>query len=397
MVDPAHWWHQWVHIVVAYIMPSVLVFICLWWVCKIVIQMFRQSLSHRFQDSAPDVASNSPFATGLFRFIRIYTWREQLWLTGGAVISLPVLYASLELPKNIINNAINSDHFPAIIIGLDLEQIQFLFILCGAFLITIVIHGILKYMINLFKGKVAECLLRRLRILVHREWERNHCPGGNAQLIPVLIQEIEPIGGFAGDIAVTPLFQGGTFLTILLFMIVQDPVLGAAAIALLPFQLALIPRLQKKINVLSRERVKQVRKLGSSLDEAYGFRSRTHLKTVHNSFRILQIIRFDIYKHKFLMKGLNNFLNNLSPFFFYTIGGFLVIDGNLSFGALVAVLSAHKDFSAPLKELFRYYQTMEDVKVRYDEIRNFLTIPSCGKQSADIVSIVKLNSSRLGK
>src|SRR3546814_9133384 len=72
------------------------------------------------------------------------------------------------------------------------------------------------------------------------------------------------------------------------------------------------------------------------------------------------------------MKGLNNFITQLTPFFFYTVGGYLVIEDRLSFGALVAVLAAHKDFSAPLKELLRYYQTMEDVRVRFDETQQFL-------------------------
>src|SRR3546814_8162662 len=72
------------------------------------------------------------------------------------------------------------------------------------------------------------------------------------------------------------------------------------------------------------------------------------------------------------MNCLNNFITQLTPFFFYTVGGYLVIEDRLSFGDLVAVLAAHKDFSAPLKELLRYYQTMEDVRVRFDETQQFL-------------------------
>jgi ABC-type multidrug transport system fused ATPase/permease subunit len=72
------------------------------------------------------------------------------------------------------------------------------------------------------------------------------------------------------------------------------------------------------------------------------------------------------------MKGLNNFITQLTPFFFYTVGGYLVIEDRLSFGALVAVLAAHKDFSAPLRELLKYYQTLEDVRVRFHETRRFL-------------------------
>src|SRR3546814_16823722 len=81
----------------------------------------------------------------------------------------------------------------------------------------------------------------------------------------MLVQEVGPIGGFAGDAFVLPLFQGGTFLTILLFMLLQDPVLGSAAFTLFPVQLALIPRLQRSINDLARWRAYELRGLGSAM------------------------------------------------------------------------------------------------------------------------------------
>ena len=80
------------------------------------------------------------------------------------------------------------------------------------------------------------------------------------------------------------------------------------------------------------------------------------------------------------MKALNNFLTALTPFFFYSVGGYLVIEGSLTLGALIAVLAAYKDFSAPLRELFRYYQSYEDVRIRYQGVLDYIgsggSIPS---------------------
>jgi len=90
------------------------------------------------------------------------------------------------------------------------------------------------------------------------------------------------------------------------------------------------------------------------------------------NIRQLQELRFNIFKKKFLMKSAINFLSNVVPFFFYLIGGYLVIEGKISFGALVAVLAAHKDFSAPLRELLMYYQVTEDVRVRCREMQRFV-------------------------
>jgi ABC-type bacteriocin/lantibiotic exporter with double-glycine peptidase domain len=63
---------------------------------------------------------------------------------------------------------------------------------------------------------------------------------------------------------------------------------------------------------------------------------------------------------------------NLTPFFFYTIGGYLVLDQNLSLGALVASLASYKDLAPALRELFNYYQRNQDAKLRYFEVRQFL-------------------------
>jgi len=60
-----------------------------------------------------------------------------------------------------------------------------------------------------------------------------------------------------------------------------------------------------------------------------------------------------------------------------------VIDGRLSLGALVAVLAAYKDFSAPLRELFRYYQSAEDVRIRYREVLAFVASRQDSRLCAD--------------
>ncbi len=79
-------------------------------------------------------------------------------------------------------------------------------------------------------------------------------------------------------------------------------------------------------------------------------------------------IRFEIYQRKFFIKFANNFLNQLTVFLFFTIGGILVIKGNLSLGALVAAISAYKDLSAPWKELLDYYQQYQDCRIKFEQI-----------------------------
>ena len=186
----------------------------------------------------------------------------------------------------------------------------------------------------------------------------------------------ESLGGFIGDAFVTPVFQGGTLLTIIVFMFVQDPVLGAAAVALYPVQGYAIPKLQRKVNQLGKRRVRTVREVADRVHESAAGIVDIHahdavkrqLTVFAHLLGTIYDIRFEIYQRKFFVKFLNNFIAQLTPFFFYSIGGYLVICGNLSFGALVAVLAAYKDLASPWKELLDFYQIKEDSRIKYEQI-----------------------------
>jgi ABC-type multidrug transport system fused ATPase/permease subunit len=365
--------HAVLHVVV-YGTPLILL-LSLAWVAFAVRKRVRTSRALRGRvDEDLHRAHSVGLTDGIFRLILRRTRIRQAILLLIAATAMPTLYLTLEIPKHIVNHAIASASKVIEIDDIAFTQVEFLVVLCFLYLASLLANGSIKYWLNVYQGQVGELLIRPLRLMVYRGWRRNGRPGGQAQLIPIIVQEVEPVGGFAGEAFVTPVFQGGTFLTLLAFMLIQDPVLGGAALLMLPVQLAVIPPLQRRINELNRTRVREVRRLGSLLGERPPppRSSSPHLRPMFASIRHLQELRFRIFKKKFLMKSAINFLNNLVPFFFYLIGGYLVIQGEITFGALVAVLAAHKDFSAPLRELLMYYQVTEDVRVRYREMQRFV-------------------------
>ena len=315
------------------------------------------------------------FHQSVLRFILKNSYKDQLALAGLGLLAMPVLYFTLELPKIIVNEAIDSTHFPHERFGLSFEQEEFLFFASALFLVAIFANGTLKYILNVYKGRVGERELRRIRLYIYRRWHRGAGSERRVEVIPIVAQEVEPVGGFASDAFALPIFQGGTFVTILFFMFMQDPVLGFAALILLPVQLALIPRLQRRINALARERAIEVRSLSGALGDEVSHEppGTKTTRTVGCKLRDIESIRRQIHQTKFLMKALNNFLTALTPFFFYSVGGYLVIEGSLTLGALIAVLAAYKDFSAPLRELFRYYQSYEDVRIRYQGVLDYIS------------------------
>lgn len=342
----------------------------------------------------------------IFKFILRYSTKQQIYLLVMTGISFPFLYMSLDLPKTIINQAIGGRDFPVEYFGVQLSQLEYLFSLSGMFLLLVCVNGAFKFQINVYRGQLGERMLRRLRYDLYARVLRFPLPHfrrvSQGEIIPMITAEVEPLGGFIGDSISLPAFQGGTLLTILVFMFVQDPVLGLAAIALYPIQAYMIPKLQRRVNALGKERVKNVRKMSDRIGETISGAEELHandgsrlaLAQFTDRLGIIFDIRYEIYRRKFFIKFLNNFIAQLTPFFFYSIGGYEVIQGNLSFGALVASLAAYKDLSGPWKELLTYYQRMEDARIKYGQVIEQFDPPGAMEediQSAEIEADFKLD------
>jgi ABC-type multidrug transport system fused ATPase/permease subunit len=322
----------------------------------------------------------APMQPTFFDFIIKYSIRQQVVLVLMTVASFPFLYYSLDLPKRIINDAIGATAFPKQLFGVSLSQVEYLLVLCLAFLALVLANGGFKYAINVYKGRLGERMLRRLRYKLFSRMLRFPTPRfrrlSQGEIVAMITAEVEPLGGFIGDAFALPAFQGGTLLTILTFMFVQDVVLGCAAIALYPLQAYLIPKLQRQVNALAKERVRTVRRLSERIGEAVSVVEEIHVHDTSELHRAqfaeltgqIYQIRLRIYMKKFFIKFLNNFIAQLTPFLFFSIGGYLVIAGDLTFGALVAVLSAYKDLSSPWKELLDWYQDKEDSRIKYEQL-----------------------------
>lgn len=316
----------------------------------------------------------------IIQFIWTYSRKQQFWLILLTFASFPLLYVSLEIPKLIINEALSGESGVRHFLGWDVTPFQLLMWLSFSLLALVLINGLFKMVINTQKGIVGETLVRRLRYMLlerllrfpPRKFEQL----SQGEVIATVVQETDPLGGFAGDAFAHPLLQGGTLLTILLFMFMQDWVLGVASIALVPVQLFIIPYLQRQINLLRKQRVKRARvlsrRIGETVQSANEIRiqgtRRYTLAEFSYRFGELYYIRLALFKKKFFMKFLNNTLNQLTPFMFYAIGGYLVLEGRLTIGALVAAIAAHKDFLSPWRELLSFYETWQDNLVRYQQI-----------------------------
>lgn len=334
------------------------------------------------------------------RYIWTHTRASQAFILAVVALSMVPYFLSFDLPKQIINGPINGQGFETegatgtflriafgqgegewvLFQGFELDRMGSLWFLSGMFLLLVVVNGLFKYYINTYKGRLGERLLRRLRFtlvdLVLRFPPATFRRLKPAEVATMVKDEVEPIGGFAGEAFVTPALLGGQALTALVFIFVQNVMLGAMTAAIVAVQVLIIPRMRRRLLVLGRQRQLTARELAGRVSEivegigtvrAYDTTNWERADTGARLGRIFKI-RFDIYQWKFLVKFINNFLASVTPFLFYSIGGYLALTGRLDIGQLVAVIAAYKDLPGPLKELIDWDQNRQDVQVKYGTV-----------------------------
>ncbi|MEM7544373.1 MAG: ABC transporter transmembrane domain-containing protein [Pseudomonadota bacterium] len=318
----------------------------------------------------------------LVRFVWKYGKVDTIKTLIVTFMTFPIIYLSLEIPKIIVNDALGAGNepvqFPTEFLYMSLEQTDFLMVLCFLFITAIILNNWLKFVLNTQIGLTSERMMRRLRYTLYESVLRfpirrfQHMKQG--EIVQSVMGEIDALSGFFGEVISTPVWQGGMLAVYMTFIFLQDPFLGAAAIALYPVQAYVIPKLQKRVVMLNKERVANVRKIADNIGESVGAieeihtsdTARWHLAQISDRLFESYRIRLAIFKRKYLIKGLNNFLIALTPFAFYLFGGLQVINGNLELGSLVAVLAAYKDVAGPWKALLNYFQRFSDLNSRFE-------------------------------
>jgi len=347
---------------------------------------------------------------GLFRFIFKYSKRDQLMIVPLVLLSMLFYYASLDLPKTIINqpiqgkgflqpdstaafmrvtltlpDSLGGDHY-RLFDGFQLERVPYLLALALTFLSLIVISGLIKFQINTMKGWMGERMLRRLRYDLYDHILRFPLPHfrhtKSAEMATMIKDEVEPLGGFVGEAIITPMYLGGQALTALFFIMFQHVYLGLIAFGMVLVQAMIIPRMRRRLLVLSKQRQIAGRQLAGRIAESVDGVLEIHAHDTSNFERAefssrlggLFVIRFEHYQRKFLIKFLNNLLSQITPFLFYLVGGYLAISGRLDIGALVAVIAAYKDLPGPVKELIDWDQERQDTSIKYAQVIEQFTV-----------------------
>jgi len=303
-----------------------------------------------------DGRSIEPTGESFVRYIWRVTGRQQVCLTLLAGLVFPLTMAPLELQRRIVNDAIGGG------------DMRWLLMLGGAYLGVVLLQGGLKYALRVWRGRVSEQVIRRMRQRLALTAVENARGGrGEAidegEMIPMASREVERVGGFVGASFSEPTLQTGILLSIVGYMLVVEPVVALFSLGFFVPQLILVPVMQRVLNRRARDKVRIVRELGERIAEReLGVE---HCEEHEDQIERIYRNRMSYYRLKFLLKLLTNLFNHLAPISVLVVGGYFVIEGRTTVGTVVAFMTGFERMADPARQLLAHYRLAAEARVQY--------------------------------
>ena len=295
----------------------------------------------------------------LYGFIWQESGRQQVWLCLLTLLVVPLSTVPLELQRRIINDALGA------------RNARTLLLLCGLYLLTILLQGGLKYLLNIYRGRVVESVIRSLRNIIHRYCRPtgdDTAPGhefvDRGGMVSMIASEAEDLGGFVGESISMPLLQAGTALSVLGYLVWVQPFIASFAVVIYLPQLVIVPSTQRVINRFARSHAKLVRKMGDHIVAEPTMRGHPERRFARLVDQALDT-RIHIYRIKYFLTFFGNFLDAIGPLGVLLVGGWLVIQGKTEVSTLVVFISGFQRVSDPFDVLVNFYRSQSNAKVQY--------------------------------
>src|SRR5215469_7861467 len=292
----------------------------------------------------------------IFRYVFAVSWPHQFALVILTVVTFLLEVAPLEIQRRAVNDLVKGRSFKLVLT------------LCAAYAGIVLVQGMTKLVVNVYRGWVGENAIRDLRrhTLAYLRVARVAAPGPEARGVgtAMLVGEVEPIGGFVGSSLSEPLLQGGILLSVFAYIVHIDRWMAAAAFALFVPQLVFVPLMQGAINRRAGARVWVLRQLGVSTVDARPVSVERDISDGRRIDRVLAL-NMGIYKLKFSMNFLMNFCSHLQVVAALLIGGWMVHTDQLEIGGIVAFISGVGRLNDPWGDLVNYFRDFSLTQVKY--------------------------------
>ncbi len=292
---------------------------------------------------------------------------QTFWLQAAVILlglALPVLAViPLTLQEKIIDDAIPGGD-PGLITWLAVQY-------AGVVLLT----SVIKFFVTYIRGWIQEIVSRILRVSIIEA--QRHRTGAEATrklgaVTSVITAEVEDLGGFASEALNTPLIEGGTLLSLLGFIAFSEPRLAAIGLAALVLQAIVTPLLQRRINILTRKRIQSLRRAGLDMIDAAEFGQRPMIVRALYETRRTYRLRLRMNALKGVLKIANNIIMHAATIAVLALGGWLVIQGEIGIGLVVAFLSGLRQIDDHWGELLDFYRRFTDARVKYRLVKGVL-------------------------
>ena len=224
-----------------------------------------------------------------------------------------------------------------------------------------------KFLLGLRLAVVGERVVRLIRERLYENQVADTARDPQAAdrrgaLVAMLTAEAEVVGSFAGAAISTPVVQIGTLVSVIGFIALSQPWLGALALAVVLPQAAIVLGIQSRINGRVRERVQALRDASDRI-------SRSDLARVEAEvladFRTVYETRRRIFVLKLSSKLALGAISALGKVGILFLGGWLVLDGRSDVGTVVASLTGLARIEGPWRDLVSFFRTASTVRVKY--------------------------------
>ncbi len=304
----------------------------------------------------------------IYRYILNSTLRRQVPICLLTLVVVGLSMAPLELQRRIMNDAVGA------------RSAGLLAALGGLYLATLLVQGAIKYWLNLARGRLVGDTTRRLREAIYARigpMLANGRSGDEAgrlesgAVVSMVASEAEDVGGFVGDSISLPLLQGGTVIAVTGYLVWLQPLIASFAIIVYLPQILAVPRVQHAINRLARLYARQVRRLGDLVVEGAvdGAAAAAYAEPFARTATLAFDTRVRIYRRKFFLTALGNFLDAAGPLAILMIGGLMVIHRGIDVGTIVVFISGFQKIAGPWDELVNFYRAASNAQTKYALMR----------------------------
>jgi ABC-type bacteriocin/lantibiotic exporter with double-glycine peptidase domain len=312
----------------------------------------------------------TPMPASIMRYVLRQTWRHQIALALLSIAVFALSTAPLELQRRIVNDAIAKG------------ALRTIFLLALAYAGVALVEQLLKLVLNVYRGWVAESSVRHLRTVLKDaafgptmgalSWDDAGVE------IAMIVEEAEPIGGFTALSLSEPLLQGGILASVIGYMLFLNVELALLSLSFFLPQTVFVPLLQRAINRRAATRILTKREISAAIVEEAAL-AKPNAGTETEAIQHVFTLNMGIYKLKYSMNLLMNLMHHLGVAVALCVGGWFAIEGRIEVGTVVAIVGGLGKLNDPWGDLVSWAREFSVVAVKYrlfvEAARNLRRIP----------------------